>query len=48
MEVDAVKRPNGAEMLFGAVEPDDIRNSLEHPRRYPVGDAAGNARAAIA
>ena len=48
MEVDAVERADGAEMFFGAVQPDDICNSLKHPQRYPVGDAAGNVRAAIA
>ena len=34
-EIDAVQRADGAEMLFDAVQPDDVRACLSHQRQRP-------------
>ena len=34
-EIDAVERADGAEMLFDAVQPDDVRACLGHQRKRP-------------
>ncbi|HMK01531.1 MAG TPA: hypothetical protein VK552_19610, partial [Reyranella sp.] len=43
VKIHAGQCANGAEMLFGAVQSDDVSVPFRHAQRYPLGDTDGNA-----